>query len=206
MLKIKENVFWVGYIDWNLRNFHGYSTPFGSTYNSYLILDEAPTLIDTVKYYGFEEFIRRIKEAVEPSKIKYIVSNHTEMDHSGSIPRLLEFSSQAEVVCSPKGREGLERYFKRSWKFRVVKTNDVLNIGRRSLRFFLTPMVHWPDSIATYLEEEKILFSNDAFGQHYASWERFSDEIGNLVFKEAEKYYANIVMPYGEQVERLYRV
>lgn len=201
MTKIKESIYWTGYIDWDLRNFHGYATPSGSSYNAYLIVDEKPALIDTVKHYGFDEMLGRIKEIIDPSKIKYIVSNHTEMDHSGSIDKLLEICPNAEVVCSPKGEEGLRRHFKKNWKFKVVNTADILNIGKRNLKFFLMPMVHWPDSMATYCQEENILFPNDAFGQHYASVQRFADEAGlDIACKEAAKYYANIVMPYGAQV------
>jgi flavorubredoxin len=207
MIKIKENIYWTGYIDWNLRSFHGYSTPSGSTYNAYLILDEQPTLIDTVKHYGFDEMLERIKEIIEPSKIKYIISNHTEMDHSGSIGKLLEYCPNAEVVCSPKGEEGLKKHFAESskkWKFKVVNSGDSLKIGKRNLKFFLMPMVHWPDSMATYSESDSILFPNDAFGQHYASNERFADEVGqDIIIKEATKYYANIVMPYGGQVQKV---
>ncbi|MFA6281005.1 MAG: FprA family A-type flavoprotein [Candidatus Omnitrophota bacterium] len=204
MVKIAENIYWTGYIDWKLRSFHGYSTPSGSTYNAYLILDDQPTLIDTVKHYGFDEMFERIKEVIEPSKIKYIISNHTEMDHSGSIGKLLEHCPNAEVVCSPKGEEGLKKHFPAAsynWKFKVVNSGDSLKIGKRNLKFFLMPMVHWPDSMATYSESDSILFPNDAFGQHYASNERFTDEAGeDIVIKEATKYYANIVMPYGSQV------
>lgn len=204
MTKIKESIYWVGYIDWDLRNFHGYSTPLGSSYNAYLIVDEKPTLVDTVKHYGFSEMLLRIKEIIEPSEIKYIISNHTEMDHSGSIAQLLEFCPNAEIVCSPKGEEGLKRHFKKNWKFKVVNTGEIINIGKRNLQFFLMPMVHWPDSMATYCPEENILFPNDAFGQHYASSERFSDEVGlDIALGEATKYYANIVMPYGAQVLRV---
>jgi len=200
MHSIRDDIFWTGYIDWDLRNFHGYSTPAGSTYNAYLIIDEKPTLIDTVKHYGFEEMLARIKEVIDPSKLAYIVSNHTEMDHSGSIEKLLRLCPKAEVICSPKGHEGLKRHFKEDWRFRVVNTGDTLTIGKRELSFLLTPMVHWPDSMATYCKGEKILFSNDAFGQHYASDERFAREVGlDIVLKEAAKYYANIVLPYGAQ-------
>jgi len=201
MVQIKDNIFWTGYIDWDLRNFHGYSTPRGSTYNAYLILDEKPTLIDSVKSYGSKEMLSRIKEVIDPSKIEYIISNHTEMDHSGAIDELLHLCPKAKVVCSPKGEEGLRRHFKKDWPFQVVQTGDVLNIGKRDLKFILMPMVHWPDSMATYSEHDKILFPNDAFGQHYASNERFADELDlNVMFKEAEKYYGNIVLPYGAQV------
>lgn len=201
MIKINDDIYWVGHVDWDLRKFHGYSTPKGSTYNAYLILDDKPTLIDTVKHCGSDDMLNRIKELIHPSKIQYIVSNHTEMDHSGSIDKLLDFCPQAEIVCSPKGKEGLRRHFKKDWKFKVVESQDKLSLGKRTLQFYLTPMVHWPDSMVTYLEDQRILFSNDAFGQHYASSERFVDEIGgDIVFKEAAKYYANIVMPYGAQV------
>ncbi|MFA5008077.1 MAG: FprA family A-type flavoprotein [Candidatus Omnitrophota bacterium] len=201
MFKIAENIYWTGYIDWNLRNFHGYSTPSGSSYNAYFILDEQPTLIDTVKHYGYDEMLSRVKEIIDPSKIKYIISNHTEMDHSGSIGKILKFCPNAQIVCSAKGQEGLKRHFKENWNFKVVNSGDTLNIGKRSLKFFLMPMVHWPDSMATYSENDSILFPNDAFGQHVASCERFAEEFGvDVVIKEATKYYANIVMPYGGQV------
>jgi len=208
MHSISPDIYWTGYIDWDLRNFHGYDTPSGSTYNSYLILDEKPTLIDTVKYYGFDEMISRIKEVIDPDKIQYIISNHTEMDHSGSIDSLLKFCPQAQVVCSPKGCEGLRKHFlpsgtrsEKDWNFKVVNTGDELNIGKRTLKFFLMPMVHWPDSMATYSPQDKILFPNDAFGQHRASVERYADEAGaDDIFEDAAKYYANIVMPYGNQV------
>ncbi|MFC1666508.1 FprA family A-type flavoprotein [Candidatus Omnitrophota bacterium] len=203
MYKIKHDIYWTGFIDWDLRNFHGYSTPYGSTYNSYLIIDEKPTLIDTVKDYGFDEMLNRINEIIDPSEIRYIISNHTEMDHSGTIDRLLEYCPDAEVVCSPKGKEHLKRHFKKEWEFKVVNTGDTLEIGERKLSFSLTPMVHWPDNMVTYSEKDSILFSNDAFGQHYASSERFSDERSlDIIYQEAAKYYANIVMPYGSQVLR----
>ena len=201
MHTIAPDIYWTGYIDWDLRNFHGYDTPSGSTYNAYLIVDEKPTLIDTVKYYGFEEMLSHIKEVIDPSRIEYIISNHTEMDHSGSIEKLLKYCPKAQVVCSPKGAEGLKRHFKKDWPFKVVNTGDELKIGKRTLKFLLMPMVHWPDSMATYSPSDRILFPNDAFGQHKASTERYADEAGiDVVFEEAAKYYANIVMPYGAQV------
>lgn len=201
MTEIVKDIYWVGHIDWELRNFHGYSTPTGSTYNAYLIIDEKPTLIDTVKHYGFEEMASRIKAVIDPSKIEYIISNHTEMDHSGSIDKMLELCPNAEVVCSPNGEKGLRRHFKKDWKFKVVNNGDELNIGSRVLKFFLMPMVHWPDSMATYSPDDAILFSNDAFGQHHASAERYASDVGtDIVFEAATKYYANIVLPYGAQV------
>ncbi len=201
MLEIREGVFWTGAIDWNLRMFHGYSIPAGTTYNAYLLRDELPTLIDTVKHYGFPEMLGRIREVIDPREIRYIVSNHTEMDHSGAIDRLLQYCPEAEVVCSPKGAEELRRHYKRDWRLRVVQGGDTLDIGSRRLRFVMTPMVHWPDSMVTYSEADRILFPNDAFGQHYASHERFADEVpAGVVDAQAAKYYGNIVLPYGNQV------
>ena len=209
MHKLRDDIYWTGYIDWDLRNFHGYSTPSGSTYNAYLIMDEKPTLIDTVKHYGYDEMLFRIKEIIDPSLIQYIISNHTEMDHSGSIKDLIKICPNAEIVCSPKGEEGLKRHFFNSnesaeWKFKVVNTGDELDIGKRKLKFLLMPMVHWPDSMATYSVTDQILFPNDAFGQHFASTQRYVDEVGTAIaLKAAEKYYANIVMPYGAQVKKV---
>lgn len=203
MVKIKEDIYWTGYIDWDLKNFHGYSTPHGSTYNSYLLLDEKPAIIDTVKHYGAQDMLERIRQVIDPSRIKYVISNHTEMDHSGAIEKLLEFCPQAEIVCSAKGKEGLQRHFKKDWNFKVVGLNDRLKLGKRELSFFPVPMVHWPDSMVTYSAHDRILFSNDAFGQHYASGQRFAQEAGiDIIFREAAKYYANIVMPYSNQVKK----
>lgn len=205
MVKIKNGIYWVGYIDWNLRNFHGYQTPYGSTYNAYLILDEKTVLIDGVKHYGLEELIWRIKKIVDPTKIDYIVSNHAEMDHSGATPELLSVASNAQVVVSPQGKENLEKQFHKVLNFFVVEDNQTLDIGYRKLRFFHTLMVHWPDSMVTYSEQDEVLFSNDAFGQHFASYERFVDEIGeSIAIKEAAKYYANIFLPYGSQVKKTF--
>jgi flavorubredoxin len=193
----------VGGIDWDLRNFHGYLTPRGSTYNAYLIVDEKIVLVDTVKHYLFEEMLSRIREVVDPSRIDYIVVNHVEMDHSGSLPKILKIASKAKLITSPHGEKGLRRHFKEDWNFKVVKSGDSLSIGKRTLQFFLTPMVHWPDSMVTYVPEEKLLLPNDAFGQHIASAERFDDQVGwDILYQEAAKYYANIVLPYGDQVKK----
>jgi len=202
-LEIKPSIFWVGGIDWDLRNFHGYLTQRGSTYNAYLIVDEKIVLVDTVKHYLFEEMLSRIKEMVDPSRIDYIVANHVEMDHSGSLPKILKIASKAKLITSPHGEKGLRRHFKEEWDFCVVKSGDSVSIGKRTLQFFLTPMVHWPDSMATYVPEEKLLLPNDAFGQHIASAERFDDQVGwDILYQEAAKYYANIVLPFGEQVRK----
>ena len=202
-VKIKENIYWVGGIDWDLRNFHGYITQRGSTYNAYLIIDKKVTLIDTVKYYLFDEMIERIKSIIDPSKIDIIISNHVEMDHSGGLPLIQNYCPDAEIYCSPKGEEGLKAHYGESLKLKVVKTGDTLIIGERSFSFVNTPMVHWPDNMVEYCPEEKILFSNDGFGQHLASYQRFDDEYPlDIVIDEAKKYYANIVLPYGAMVQK----
>lgn len=202
-VEIKPNIFWVGGIDWDIRNFHGYSTQRGTTYNAYLIMDERITLVDTVKHYLFDEMISRISDVVKPKKIENIVSNHVEMDHSGSLPKLLEIIPDATVITSTRGEKGLRRHFKKEWNFKVVQSGDALNIGNRKLHFVHIPMVHWPDSMVTYSPNDKLLLPNDAFGQHIASSERFDDELDwGILREEAAKYYANIVMPFGDQVKK----
>ncbi len=202
-VEIKPDVFWVGGIDWNERNFHGYTTERGSTYNAYLILDEQITLIDTCKRPFTDELIDRISDIVDPASIAYVVSNHVEMDHSGGLPALAAIAPDATIVTGePKGVRGLCAHYGDGLNLMGVKTGDTLNIGKRTLTFVQTPMVHWPDSMVTYDEYDKILFSNDSFGQHYASSKRFDDEVGlPEVLVQAQKYYANIVMPYGKNVE-----
>lgn len=200
---VKDNIYWVGGIDWDVRDFHGYKTQRGSTYNAYLVMDEKITLIDTVKHYLFDEMMARISQVVDPSKIDYIISNHVEMDHSGSLPELMKVAKNARLYTSPNGEKGLKAHFKEDWEFNVVKSGDSLSLGKRSLSFVQTPMVHWPDNMVSYMPEEKILFSNDAFGQHIASSERFDDQLPlDIVIEEAQKYYANIVLPYGAQVQK----
>lgn len=202
-VKLKENIYWVGGIDWDIRSFHGYLTPRGTTYNAYLIIDDKITLVDTVKHYLYDEMLSRIADVIDPSRIDYVVSNHVEMDHSGSLPRIMEVAPQAKIITSPNGEKGLKAHYQGDWDYTVVKSGDTLNLGSRNLSFVQTPMVHWPDNMVTYLAEEKILFSNDAFGQHIASPERFDDQISlGVLLEEAGKYYANIVFPYGSQVQK----
>jgi len=204
-IEIKPDIYWVGGIDWDIRNFHGYSTNRGTTYNSYLIIDEKITLIDTVKHYLFDEMMSRIEEIIDPKKIDYLISNHVEMDHSGSIPKILEICPNAKIITSTRGIKGLKNHYKKNWDFKVVKSGDELKIGKRKLQFVEIPMVHWPDSMVTYIARDKLLLPNDAFGQHIASTERFDDQIEwGILKEEASKYYANIVMPYGNQVKKAF--
>ena len=199
--EIKKGIYWVGGIDWNVRDFHGYRTQLGSTYNAYLIIDEKVTLVDTVKCYLVDEMLERISNIIDPSKIDYIVSNHVEMDHSGGLSKLIDIIPNVKIYTSKKGKEGLIRHYKKDWNFLEVKTGDVLNIGKRNLTFVQVPMVHWPDSMVTYIPEENLLLPNDAFGQHIASSERFDDLIDfDILMNQSAKYYSNIVLPFGSQV------
>ena len=199
-VQIKPDVYWVGAVDWNARSFHGYSTEDGITYNAYLILDEKVTLIDTAKITFKDELLARISSVIDPSKIDVLVCNHVEMDHSGNVPTIKELNPNVRILASaPQGVKGLTAHY-HDLGFEGVKTGDTLNIGKRTLTFVQTPMVHWPDNMVTYDAYDKILFSNDAFGQHFASSTRFDDEndLGE-VMKQARKYYANIVQPYRMQ-------
>jgi len=202
-VEIKKDVYWVGAVDWDLRNFHGYLTQRGSTYNSYLIIDEKVTLVDTVKEHLFDEMLERISQVIDPAKIDYIISNHVEMDHSGGLPQIIKIAKNAKIITSPNGKKGLQKHFRQEWNFQVVSSGDSICIGSKTLKFLLTPMVHWPDSMVTCLVQEKILFSNDAFGQHIASVQRFDKQFDfGILEEEAKKYYANIVLPYGVQVKK----
>ena len=201
-IEIKKDIYWVGAIDWSLRNFHGYQTGRGGTYNAYLILDDKITLIDTVKK-GFEsELLERISSVIPPERIDYILSSHVEADHSGSIPFMAQHCPNATIITSlPNGLKGLKAHYG-DLNYQGVKAGESISIGRCTLHFVTTPMLHWPDSMVTYCPEEKILFSNDAFGQHFASSGRFDDETElSTVLWEAKKYYANILMPYGKQAQ-----
>jgi len=200
-VELEKGIYWVGAIDWNIRDFHGYSTHLGSTYNAYLVMGEKTALVDTVKNPFFEEMLGRISELISPKKIDYLIVNHVEMDHSGSLTRLKEAVPGVEILCSPRAEGELRLHYPKDIPLRVVKTGDTLELGGKTLTFVEVPMVHWPDSMVTYLREDKVLLPNDAFGQHIASTERFDDELGwETILPEAAKYYANIVMPYGPQV------
>lgn len=201
-IEMKKGIYWVGAVDWSMRSFHGYSTRRGSSYNAYLILDEKITLIDTVKAPFVAELLERVSSVVEPKKIDYIISNHVEPDHSGSLPIMAKCCPNAKIVTSaPNGLKGLTgRYGELNYQ--AVKTGETLSLGARTLSFVATPMLHWPDSMVTYCPEEKILFSNDAFGQHLAANRRFDDENDlHIIMEEAKKYYANILMLYGKQAQ-----
>ena len=200
--KLAEGVYWVGAIDWNIRNFHGYSTHMGATYNAYLIVDEKITLIDTVKAPFYAEMLSRIKKLVPIEDIHYIISNHAEMDHSGSLPMMLRDAKNAKLVTLERfGESNLKKHFHEDWPVVAVKEGTTIELGKRTLAFVPTPMLHWPDSMCTYLPGDNILFSMDAFGQHLATSQRFDDEIGlDTVMPEAAKYYANILLPFSDLI------
>ncbi|MCX8030656.1 MAG: FprA family A-type flavoprotein [Thermodesulfovibrionales bacterium] len=206
-VEIKKDIFWVGAIDWSVRDFHGYETPRGTSYNNYLIIDDDITLIDTVKEDFADVTIKNIQSIVSPEKIKNVVINHIENDHVTSIDRIMSLTPTATVYITEKGKKGLSRFFDISkWNIKIVKTGDTLSIGKKTLLFLETPMLHWPDSMMTYAKEDKILFSQDAFGQHIASAVRFDDEfISCESMYELEDaifdYYANILMPFGQLIK-----
>ena len=204
-VEVLKNIFWVGTIDWNIRHFHGfsYSTQRGTTYNAYLIVDKKIALVDTVQHPFSSEMIEKIKEIIDPSKIDYIIANHVESDHSGSIKEILKLAPNATLVGTEKCKAGLEKHYFENWKFQTVKTGDTLNLGERILTFLEAPMLHWPDTMFTYIEKDALLLSNDGFGQHLASSKRFDDEVDqNVLMWEAAKYYANILWLYSSVVIR----
>jgi anaerobic nitric oxide reductase flavorubredoxin len=203
--EILKNVYWVGVVDWGLRHFHGHelSTHRGSAYNSYLIKDEKTVLVDTVWGPFQDEFLANLRQVTDPTKIDIVVVNHSEPDHSGSLPALLELCPNAQVVVSKRGAESVPGHYHKQWNFLPVKTGDKINIGSCELAFVEATMLHWPDSMFTYVTGKNLLLSNDAFGQHYASAYRFNDQVDqDELFQEALKYYANILTPFSDQVLR----
>jgi len=203
-VKVTDRVYWVGAIDWELRNFHGYLTSRGSTYNAYLVLADKITLIDTVKPAFYDEMMSRIRSVIDPSDIRYIVSNHAEMDHSGGLDRACRDLKPEKLLASAKGVEALAEHFHWSVNAEAVSTGASLDLGNDSLRFIETRMLHWPDSMFSFLCSEGALFSNDAFGMHLASAERFADELDFELLKyEGGKYYANILLPLSPIVKKL---
>lgn len=204
-IKISENIYWVGAIDWELRNFHGYATGHASTYNAFLILGEQPILIDTVKAPFYEEMLDRIASVIEPTKIKYIISNHAEMDHSGSIPQAIKDIKPEKIFASKAGVDALKEHFHLDYTFTPVADGETLQFGNIRLKCFETKMLHWPDSMMTYCENDGVLFSQDGFGMHFATSNLFVEHNDfGIVQYEASKYYANILLPYSSFVLKLF--
>jgi flavorubredoxin len=204
--KIKNNVYWVGKTDWELRKFHGneYSTHRGSTYNSYLIREERNVLIDTVWMPFSKEFVKNLLKEIDLEKIDYIIANHAEIDHSGALPELMERIPNTPIYCTANGVKSLKGHYHKDWNFQTVKTGDTLDLGNdKQLVFVEMKMLHWPDSMACYMTKDNILFSNDAFGQHYATEYMYNDLVDqNELFAECIKYYANILTPFSEFADK----
>lgn len=203
--KMTDKVTWVGKIDWQLRRFHGdeYSTHRGTSYNSYLIRDKKNVLIDTVWKPFDEEFVENLKKEINLNEIDYIIANHAEVDHSGALPLLMKEIPDVPIYCTAAGARILKAHYHEDWNFVEVKTGDTLDIGENKLTFIEAKMLHWPDSMFTYMDGENILFSNDAFGQHYASDLMYNDLVDQAeLYQEAMKYYANILAPFSPLVTR----
>ncbi|MCK5487260.1 MAG: flavodoxin domain-containing protein, partial [Desulfobacterales bacterium] len=202
-LEIAPGVYDVGVTDWNIRDFHGYSTDLGTTYNAFLIVDQKIALLDTVKKAFADQLLDNISAIVDPKKIDYVISNHTELDHSGSLARVMHrIGEDKPLVCSKMGHKNLPRHFFHNWNYQPVETGQELSLGKKTLSFIETRMVHWPDSMFTYLKEDKILFSSDGFGQHFSGSERFDDQIGEAIMVHAKKYFANILLLYAPLIKK----
>jgi flavorubredoxin len=202
--KIADGIYDVGVFDWNIRDFHGYSTDKGTSYNAFLIVDEKVALIDTVKAPFADQLIDNISQVIDPKKIDLVVSNHTEMDHSGALPRIMHrIGENKPLYCSKMGAKNLASHFPNAWDYRSVKDGEELSLGKRTLSFMETRMIHWPDSMFSYLKEDRILFSSDGFGQHYAGFEKFDDQAGPELMVQAKKYYANILLLYAPRILKL---
>ena len=203
-VKVSDHVYWVGAIDWGIKDFHGYTTKRGSTYNAYLIMADDVILIDTVKAPFKQELLSRVASVTDPGNIRYIISNHSEMDHSGSLPAVIDTVKPEKVFASTMGVKALGAHFHMDRDIVAVKDGDMLKLGGLSLTFLETRMLHWPDSMVTYVADDKLLFSQDGFGMHLATSERFADEIPERkILEEGSKYYANILLPYSNLVTKL---
>ncbi|MCP3943956.1 MAG: FprA family A-type flavoprotein [Desulfobacteraceae bacterium] len=203
-IEIADGIYSVGCRDWDIRDFHGYSTYEGTTYNAFLVLGEKNILIDTVKENFGDELLSNISRIIDPKLIDIVISNHSEMDHSGAIPKVMDkIGKDKPIYCSKMGAKTLKNHFNQEFNFQVVGSGDSLEVGNRTFSFLDTKMLHWPDSMFTYLAKEAILFSSDAFGQHYAGDMFFDDEIGDEIIPHARKYYANILLHFSPRVQAL---
>jgi len=204
--KVAEGIYNVGVRDWNIRDFHGYSTYEGTTYNAFLIVDEKIILIDTVKKDFSDKLLDNIKKITDPKNIDMVISNHSEMDHSGAIPHIMHFIGEDKpVICSKAGKKNLEAHFgKDRLNLQIAESGSEMSTGSKTLSFLETKMLHWPDSMFTYAKEDKVLFSSDAFGQHYSGWASWDDQINeDEMMGHAKKYYANILLPFSGLVKKL---
>jgi anaerobic nitric oxide reductase flavorubredoxin len=201
---LKDGVYLVGVVDWNIRDFHGYITSRGTSYNAYLVQDEKTALVDTVKAPFAGELVNNIAEILDIEKLDYIIVNHVEMDHSSSLPLVAKLAKNAKILSTQRGKEELIKHYGHEFdRVETVKSGDELKLGKKTLKFLEAPMLHWPDSMFTYIAEDKILLPNDAFGQHLASSYQFDDEVDNhILMEEATKYYANILMLFAPLITK----
>jgi len=203
-VEIAKGIYDVGVNDWNIRDFHGYSVPLGTSYNSFLIVDEKVALIDTVKKEFADQLLDNISKIIDPKKIDIVISNHTEMDHSGGLARVMHrVGENKPLYCSRMGLKSLGMHFQQQWNYHGVESGETLSLGKKTLTFLETRMLHWPDSMFTYLKEDGILFSSDAFGQHYAGLEKFDDRLSLDIMPHAKKYFANILLLYSHLIVKL---
>ena len=204
-LEIKDKIFWVGAIDWNVRDFHGYSTYKGTTYNAYLVKDEKIALFDTVKKSHVNDLIHHIRQLVDPTEIDYLIVNHVEMDHSGALPEMIELIKPEKIFCSKMGLKAIEEHFHpQNWPLVAVENGQTISLGTKTVQFLETRMLHWPDSMFSYLPQDKLLISSDAFGHHFATSERFDDEVNFYeLMEQTAKYYANILTLYSPLIRKL---
>ncbi|HUS47681.1 MAG TPA: flavodoxin domain-containing protein [Phycisphaerae bacterium] len=201
--ELAKGIHWVGVVDWGLRHFHGHelSTRRGSTYNAYLIVDDKVALVDTVWGPFADDFVANVRQVVDPAKIDYVIANHSEPDHSGGLPAIMRLCPSAKLFVSKQGAKSVPGHYHQQWNFQSVSTGDKLRLGKRELTFVEAQMLHWPDSMFTYVSPDAILMPNDAFGQHYATAFRFNDQVNqDELYEEALKYYANILTPYSDRV------
>jgi len=205
IVEVKKGIHWVGAVDWSVRDFHGYSTPKGTTYNAYLVIDDKITLFDTVKKPFKGDLLHNIYKVLEPAKIDYLVVNHVEPDHSSALPEMMEIIRPEKLFCSPMGKKALlDHYHRDDWPYEVVETGRQVSLGKRTVTFIETRMLHWPDSMFSYIGEESLLISSDAFGQHWATSERFNDQVDTPeLLAHSTKYFANILLPYTDLIEKL---
>ena len=203
--EIKKDIHWVGAIDWNIRDFHGYSTYRGTTYNAFLVKDQKIALFDTVKKSHTGELLHRIARVADPASIDYLIVNHVEMDHSGALPEVIERVKPEKIFCSPMGEKAImEHFHPQDWPLHVVRSGDTIDLGSRRVQFLETRMLHWPDSMFSYIPENKLLISSDAFGQHFATSERFDDQVDfSELMRQTTKYYANILTLYSPLIRKL---
>jgi len=204
-IEVFKDIYWVGAVDWNIRNFHGYSVDKGSSYNAFLAIDDKVTLFDTVKKGFKNDLINNIRQIIDPAEIDYLIVNHVEMDHSGLVAEIAQLVQPEKIICSEMGKKNLLAHFhQEEWPYEAVRTGDTISLGKRSVQFIETRMLHWPDSMFSYIPEDRLLISSDAFGQHLASTERFDDEVDlSMLLGHAAKYYANIILPYSALVQKL---